>query len=326
MIDQSYKPSKYHFEILPELKHELPVWKTNTDFCVAIPIWNLAPDTITADEKVYEFVRGMCKSAAWALYSWKQFTDAKEFSVKCCVTVHEEIYDTVMPILKQNSVDDSHIHVIDTSEQVGYAKCFSALFSNEFQKYKFLIIPDTDLFIVGNLENRLDLFSKIKSRYKYTKGIWMAGIHRCDNPIYRDIGDYWVDRIEFGNDITNLTKKDKAIIFTDKVSSVSDTSIGSKYIEGGYNYVNASIRVFDTEIFLKDLEWWKNASNVTRSDEAPVSIWSHMSSENNVYNIAADLNLEFKSAPILGMELPYMLHYFANDAYIFSRQMGINLL
>ena len=270
-IETALHPRKYHLHQLPTAKPgQIPDWQgDSTDACVLIPVFG-AENTTAIEDYV-------AKAAAWALRTWKVYSDAFLHRIPCYIYVEDQASDRILPILRDNNVPSNSIMLSGYNGTKEYGKSLAPLFDERLQGYKYLVIPDVDLFVVSS-GDPLPFFKALKMTEP--KGFGVSDAWQFNAPLITSGAEYWIDRVYYAKGAKEwIPTAEMYPQWLEIVSELANPHTAAKYSEEGstFAYPFAAMWIVETQSLTdSDRKWIVEACDVIADDEAVVSIWSEM--------------------------------------------------
>ena len=268
---------------MPNLELPIPSYSANSlDACVIIPIFWVIEGDIRLESHV-------AKSAAWALRSWREFTDAEEHGIDCKLYIERRCYDIVRPILDENNVQESDIIISDLEMSFSLGKCITGYYDHQFDKYNYLVIADSDVFIIPYNDDRKLRFFETLLKDKQRYGIGVNSNYYVDGTIKTGLGKYWwINALGADYNIFRQDQSDISSVYDNmfdewikRVAKISNPEIASTYMDNDkpYIYSHCPIRIFHMPTMSEYAvrEWFTNAINTLSDDEAVISLWRALS-------------------------------------------------
>lgn len=263
--DPRRKQFIHKFQKLRKSDH-IPQVGSDSRCVVLIPVWQLSPKGI---------MRIYARGAAFALRSWRAFSDAKAFNVKTFIHTYAEDTELYETLLKEN-VDPEDIFVDDRPKRrqtfvagPGFSNKLYALTHPDFEDSEYIAVTDCDTFVLGSYQKPLPFFE---------------ALHKTDTPLIGAFGEHrmaehpwYLEQIR--GDLGNET----AFMEPAVIERLSDPEASITFIQGAFFAVHRPT-------FLSD-GWWENtlANETSGDDEYLMMLYEASAEENRISDLQVDL-------------------------------------
>ena len=271
---------KFHLHNLPVVKC-IPKWQGYGDFaCLVIPIFSYNKSTKFIEHYI-------AKTAAWALKTWKENSDAHLFNIPCYIYVEENVADVTLSILKENQVPACNIKVVEYANTEWLAKCLQPIFDPDFQQYEYIVIADLDMFALKSRDGeKLRFFESVRQSKPIGFGCktFTEQLPTYWTPNIVDFQKYKYNRI--------IDEKDMIDVWCKTVQSLLNGKSVRKHFDKGHedNRPWTGIMVAQSDAF-KNKTWLEKACHTLPDDESVMYAWSKISEKNRIWDLE-EINID----------------------------------
>ena len=270
-------PEKAHLCRLPNMEpDERPpsVGNPSNRAIVTIPVFGKETGKTTGVEHF------ILPSAIWTRRSWIMNTDALDFGieVKLYIEDHLKNSETVRAILLQNGITDDDILWFDGRPVEGAVPSDTGSFSfkakkcclytdRRFEKYKWVIQPDADCFVVKTGEKRLPFFKSFFDKVLPFELMSFYTNDKPESPPYQTTPT--LRRVQFQG-LDEWRSDFEALLGSEMLAKYTDPN-------QWYMVPHTSLFAFPSQHFMttrwNDCEFLIDIARIMLNDEQTLSVW-----------------------------------------------------
>ena len=287
---------KSHLCRLPNLPEPLPEYPGKSKRAIMVfPIFQrdrFADGNTLELSHLFDFT---IRSGVWARRTWQMYSDLVDYDIQMAFYVHEEARSLILPILKDNFVDDKDIYLRsdaefrDPNNRLWYPLKIAAATDTRFKDYDYVLVTDIDLFIGTPNREKLNFFERLFNLSPGGYGalhvfdhqtsihddIWLMKMSEC-YPTQEEQAMEWFRRAR-----TLLDSEEKMDVFR---ADTPPHRIG----------LNGCFHVFPAKHFHRfrpnDIELLNNCARLLQCDEPSVSVF-HTQTGFPVYSVIDELGI-----------------------------------
>lgn len=313
---------KHHLRNLPDVESmESWVDSGSKDACVVIPVFS----SLSVEESKANIEGYIAKSAAWALKTWRENSDAKALDIPCYIYLERDIAGVALPILYDNGISASDLIISDYDNTIWLSKCLQPVFDYRLAEYDYLIISDVDMFVVKSDDGeKLPIFSNLYNEKPSGFGCRVRNI---------PIPTYWMNhRKQMTENVLDIDDKESIIQeWCELMEGFTGISDFQQRIDWDISdeVPWAAIMIVQPDTF-GDKVWLENACKTFCDDESSIYAWTKLSGENNMWDIdEINVNLftdfiTFYTTYHVGTPIdePCLLHHYTSHDFRFMNIIG----